>query len=225
MRPVFEHSWDLTPDEAQQLQIALAARVVQADVFMHIDIVAGVDVAYTDDNVFAAVVTLRADSLSVIETATAIDTPRFPYLPGLFSFRELPAIIRTLARLTVAPDLIICDGHGIAHPRRCGLASHLGLLYDLPTIGCAKSNLYGEYTLPGENRGDYTAIRDDDEIIGRVLRTQQKVKPVFVSVGHNISLSTACNWVLHCAPTYRLPETTRYADKLANEFRAESANR
>lgn len=220
MIQVINHPWNLTVAEAKALQIKLAAKVIKEDCFAEIQLIAGVDVAYSENAVFAAVAVFTVDPLCLLETATAVHTPGFPYIPGLLSFREIPSISSALAKLSHDPDLIICDGQGIAHPRRCGLASHLGLLFDIPTIGCAKSHLYGEYTQPGKHRGDYAEITTHAEVIGRVLRTQDNVKPVFVSIGHKISLQTASQWVLKLAPDFRLPETTRCADKLANALRA-----
>ncbi len=216
MKPVTLHPWNLSEEEAILLQRHLAKQVVQEDLHQPIRYVAGVDVAYdsNEDHHFAAVVVLDAHSLEVVETALANVKVSFPYRPGLFSFRELPPIIDALAKLQKKPDLIVCDGQGIAHPRRFGLASHLGILFDLPTIGCGKTRLIGEAAVPGEKRGDSTPLMDNGERIGSVLRTQNRVKPVYVSVGHRITLQTACHWILHLAPQYRLPETTRQADQL-----------
>jgi deoxyribonuclease V len=132
----------------------------------------------------------------------------------LFSFREIPPVIEALKQLEIRPDLIICDGHGIAHPRRFGLASHLGVLFDIPTIGCAKNRLIGEVKEIKKERGNFSPLIDNDEIIGNVLTTQNNVKPVFVSIGHKISLETACNWILRVSPIYRIPEPIRQADHL-----------
>lgn len=219
MKQVIDHSWALSVEEARIMQCQLATQVVREDRGGEIHVVTGVDVAYTDTHVFAAAVSLCMDSLEVIETATSVQQPQFPYIPGLFAFRELPAVIAALQQLQHDPDLIICDGHGIAHPQRCGLASHLGLLIEVPTIGCAKTNFIGSFGIPGEHRGDYTDLCDADEVIGSVLRTQHHVKPLFVSVGHLVSLESARKWILNLAPKYRLPETTRRADTLANELR------
>lgn len=182
--------------------------------FNNIKYVAGVDVAYDEkiDKQIAAVVVLDPSTLEVFETSIAEDVTLFPYIPGLFSFRELPSIAKALSNLKTRPDLIVCDGQGIAHPRRFGLASHLGVLFDVPTIGCGKTRLLGHAEEPGIKRGDYSPLIDNGEIIGNSLRTQDNVKPVYVSIGHRISLQTACDWILKLSSKYRLPETTRHAD-------------
>jgi deoxyribonuclease V len=179
--------------------------------------VAGLDVAYTDDRLAAAAVVLDADSLDVLEEATVLDRPAFPYVPGLFAFRELPALVEALRKLSVTPDLLVCDGHGLAHPKRFGLACHLGVLTGLPAIGVGKTRLVGSYDEPGAGRGAWSALSDGGQVVGRVLRTQTGVRPVFVSVGHRADLDTACAVTLRLAPRYRLPETTRRADRQSRE--------
>ena len=219
MQPVISHSWNLTTSDAFQLQESLAAKVIKEDCFDELNYIAGVDVAYEKqgDKLCAAVVVLESKSLEVVETTTAIDVARFPYVSGLFSFRELPPICQALAKLKIVPDLIVCDAQGIAHPRRFGLACHLGVLFDIPTIGCGKTRLVGEASIPGANRDDFSPLCDNGEIIGRVLRTQDGIKPLYVSIGHRVSLSTACDWVLRLCPKYRLPQTTRFADQLVRQ--------
>ncbi len=175
--------------------------------------VAGLDSAYDDGNVVAAVVVLDARTLQPIDTATARGTATFPYTPGLLAFRELPATIAALEKLDTTPDLLVCDGQGLAHPRRFGLACHLGLLTGLPTIGVAKT-VWGNYSEPDRERGASSDIVLDGEIVGRAVRTQPGIKPVYVSVGHRIDLDTACAQTLALAPTFRQPETTRQADHL-----------
>jgi deoxyribonuclease V len=140
----------------------------------------------------------------------------FPYVPGLLVFREGPVVMKALRRLTERPDVLIFDAHGLAHPRRMGLATHLGILLDTPSVGCAKSRLCGTYTEPGPTRGCWTRLWDDEEVIGAVVRTRDGVKPVFVSIGHRVSLGSAIELVLECAPRLRLPETTRWAHRLAD---------
>jgi deoxyribonuclease V len=179
--------------------------------------VAGLDVAYADDRLAAAAVVLDAESLDVIEEATVLDRPGFPYVPGLFAFRELPALVGALRRLNVTPDLLVCDGHGLAHPKRFGLACHLGVLTGLPSIGVGKTRLVGSCDEPGGDRGAWSAVSDEGEVVGRALRTQTGVRPVFVSVGHRADLDTACALTLRLAPHYRLPETTRRADHLSRQ--------
>ncbi|WP_230394692.1 endonuclease V [Plantactinospora alkalitolerans] len=178
--------------------------------------VAGLDVAYAEDGdrLAAAVTVLDAATLAVLDTAVTTGRAAFDYVPGLFAFRELPALLTALDRLTVEPDLLVCDGHGLAHPRRFGLACHLGVLTGRPAVGVGKTRLIGDWTEPGHRRGSWTPLLDGTEPIGRVLRTQDGVKPVFVSVGHRMDLDNACAQVLKLAPRYRLPETTRTADRL-----------
>jgi deoxyribonuclease V len=174
--------------------------------------VAGLDVAYDGDRLAAAVVVLDAADLSVRDTAVVRGRPAFPYVPGLFAFREVPALLEALDRLTVRPDVLVCDGQGLAHPRRFGLAAHLGVLTDMPSYGVGKTRLVGEYEPVGEERGARSPLIDSGETVGAVLRTRTGVKPVFVSVGHRIDLDTACALTLRLTPRYRLPETTRAAD-------------
>ncbi|WP_232333881.1 deoxyribonuclease V [Thermoactinomyces intermedius] len=215
MEPRMIHSWDLDESEALRIQKHLASKVINKDQLDAVRYVAGVDVAYDEKSgkLVAAAVVMDAGSLDVVETAIAEDIARFPYIPGLFSFREIPPLAKALKKLTIAPDLIVCDGQGIAHPRRFGIASHLGVLFDVPTIGCAKTRLTGEAGQPGTRRGSHAPLTDHGEVIGNVLRTQDNVKPIYVSIGHRIYLSTACDWILKLSPHYRLPETTRKADQ------------
>ncbi|MEU1868102.1 endonuclease V [Streptomyces gardneri] len=178
--------------------------------------VTGLDVAYDDerDLVAAAAVVLDARTLDVVEEATAVGRVSFPYVPGLLAFREIPTVLAALDALTADPGLLVCDGYGLAHPRRFGLASHLGVLTGRPSIGVAKNPFTFTYEQPGSARGDFAPLLAEGEEVGRALRTQPGVKPVFVSVGHRISLANACAHTLHLAPRYRIPETTRHADSL-----------
>ncbi|MFE1629813.1 deoxyribonuclease V [Brevibacillus reuszeri] len=219
MEPIVRHRWDLSETEAIHTQQTLSKNVITEDQFTSINYIAGVDVAYSkqDDVLIAAIVILDAHSLSVVESVAVEDTVYFPYIPGLFSFRELPPIIKAFQQVTIPPDLIVCDGQGIAHPRRFGLASHLGVLFDIPTIGCGKTRLLGEYTEPDQKRGAVSPLIDKGEVIGGVLRTQANTKPIYVSIGHRIGLQTACEWIVKLSPKYRLPETTRFADQLVNK--------
>ncbi len=182
-------------------------------------LVAGLDAAFTPDkkHCIGGVVLWNSHVSKVIERHTAFRKLHFPYIPGLLSFREAPALIAALRELRTAPDLIICDGQGIAHPRRLGIASHIGVITDLPTIGCAKSRLVGEYREPGLERGSASPLLHKNELVGIVLRTRDKVKPVFVSVGHKIDLDIAWRIILDCAVGFRLPEPTRLADHLVAE--------
>jgi len=213
------HPWDVTPAQAIEIQKALAARVVREDDLPPINRLGGVDVGFEDGGrtTRAAVVVLGFPGLEHLEVAVARRATRFPYVPGLLSFRELPAVLDALARLATWPDLLLCDGQGIAHPRRLGIASHLGLIADLPSIGVGKSRLTGRYREPGPEKGCWTPLCDGDETVGAVLRSRTGVKPLFVSIGHRVSLGTAIDVVLRAAPRYRLPETTRWADRVASQ--------
>lgn len=210
---------------ATSLQTTLAAAVTRHDDTGLIDRVTGVDVAYVDgeERLFAAAATLDATTLEPVETVVAEAEIDFPYIPGLFSFRELPAILSVLDRLALSPQLVVCDGQGIAHPRRLGLASHLGVITGLPTIGCAKSRLIGTHGPLPPDRGARVALVDGGEVIGAALRTQSGIRPVYVSIGHRVSLETACGWVIRLSPQYRLPETTRVADHVVRQAAAADA--
>jgi len=215
MQPLINHSWILSEEDALQLQKELAAKVITEDQLNDVHLVAGVDVAYAkeSDKLIAAVVVLDAKTLEIVETSTAEDQTKFPYIPGLFSFRELPSLIKAFAQLQSKPDLVVCDGQGYAHPRRFGLACHLGVIFDVPTIGCGKSRLLGDFETPDTERGATAPLVDNCKVIGNVLRTQTGINPIYVSIGHRLSLETACDWVLKLSPKYRLPETTRQADQ------------
>jgi deoxyribonuclease V len=167
----------------------------------------------------AAIAVLRFPSLESVEDAIAKRPTRFPYIPGLLSFREIPAVLDALAHLSIRPDLLLCDGQGYAHPRRFGLACHLGVVTDLPTIGVAKSRLVGEYEGLGMEKGSRAPLRHEGEVVGVVLRTRDRVRPLYVSIGHRVSLDTAVEYVLACTTRYRLPETTRRAHQLASEMK------
>jgi deoxyribonuclease V len=201
--------------EAIAVQVALRERVV-ADVPLgrEPELVAGVDVAYAEgsDLVAGAVVVLEFATLAVVETVTAAGTAAFPYVPGLLAFREIPVLEEALAKLTVTPDLLVCDGYGIAHPRRVGLASHLGVVTGIPAFGVGKTAFIGTYGEVGADRGSWAPLVDGHEIVGRVLRTQKNVKPVFVSPGHLIDVEGSAEITLRLSPKYRLPQTTRHAD-------------
>ncbi|MFF2141303.1 endonuclease V [Kitasatospora sp. NPDC058190] len=189
-------------------------------------LIAGVDVAYDDDRdlVVAAAVLLDRDTLDVVEEATAVGRIAFPYIPGLLAFRELPAVLDALAALTRTPDTVVCDGYGLAHPRRLGLASHLGVLTGLRTLGVAKTPFTFDHREPDAERGSWTPLTDSatGEEVGRAVRTRPGVKPVYVSVGHRIGLDTAVTTTLDLARRYRLPETTRHADSLCRRALAEA---
>ncbi len=215
------HSWDLTTAEARDLQLRLASRVETKRTLPPFSTVAGADVSYELRGkwLYAAVVVLRVGTWEVIDQSGIIAEARFPYVPGLLSFREVPSVIEAFEKLTVRPDVLICDGQGIAHPRRMGLASHLGLWLGIPTIGCAKSWFCGEYEEPGPDRGDWSPLTDAGETIGAVVRTRTKVKPLFVSPGHLCDLDSAIAAVLATATKYRQPVTTRLAHQYVNDLR------
>ncbi|MGA5453616.1 endonuclease V [Streptomyces umbrinus] len=210
--------WPATEDQARAVQDELRGRVVvdEPGPPPGTGRVTGVDVAYDDerDVVVAAAVVLDASTLDVVAESTAVGQVPFPYVPGLLAFREIPAVLAALEALPCAPGLVVCDGYGLAHPRRFGLASHLGVLTGLPTIGVAKNPFTCTYEEPGAPRGSASPLLAGEEEVGRALRTQAGVKPVFVSVGHRVTLDTACAHTLHLAPRFRQPETTRHADAL-----------
>ncbi len=212
------HPWNLKPAEAMALQRTLRAHLVLEDRLGPVRRVAGVDVGFEANGTVtrAAVAVLGYPDLDLLETAIARRPTEFPYVPGLLSFRELPAVLDALAGLRALPDLLLCDGQGIAHPRRLGIASHLGLLVDIPSIGVAKTRLLGTHGEPPDRRGAWTPLQADGEIIGAVLRTRLGVKPLYVSPGHRIGLETAVAFVKGCCTRYRLPETTRHAHRLAS---------
>nr|WP_179725433.1 endonuclease V [Saccharopolyspora hordei] len=207
------HPWPTTEADAVAVQERLRAEV-RVEEPPQVRTAAGLDVAYRDgDDLVAVVTVLDVATLSVVDSAVVRGKAGFPYVPGLFAFREAPPLLDALDRLSVRPDALVCDGQGLAHPRRFGLACHLGVLTDLPSIGVGKTAM-GRYEPPGEERGDWSPLSLDGDVVGRALRTQRGVKPVFVSIGHRFTLDAACDLVLRLAPQYRLPETTRTADHL-----------
>lgn len=212
-----KHSWHVSPSRAVEIQRQLAERVSVEPSSASFRLVAGGDAAFTRDatHCLAAVVVWDAATKAVVETRWAIRPVRFPYIPGLLSFREAPALLAAFRKLRRQPDAVLCDGQGRAHPRRCGLASHLGLLLNIPTAGCGKSRLIGTHTPPARRRGSRTPLIDRDETVGMVLRTRTGVQPVYVSIGHRLSLEQAVELVLACGNGLRLPEPTRLADQLA----------
>lgn len=213
------HDWNLTPAEAIQIQKQLAFEVIAQDDFKQpIKTVAGIDLGYDvkNDTSRAVVVVLSFPELELLESSEARLPIQFPYVPGLLSFRETPVAIKALENLKLAPDMILCDGQGLAHPRRFGIACHIGIIAEIPTIGVAKSILVGKYENLAEERGNTAPLVHKGEQVGVALRTKNKTQPVFVSVGHRVSLETATQIVLDCTPKYRLPETTRLADKMAS---------
>ena len=218
MRIHHRHPWDVTASEAIALQQRLRGEVVDVDRFSRIKTVAGVDVGFEERGSVtrAAVAVLSFPELSLREYAIARRPTVFPYIPGLLSFREIPAVLDALKQLRHLPDLLLCDGQGRAHPRRFGIACHLGVLTGLPAIGVAKSRLIGTHAPLAEDKGARQALYDKGEVIGTVLRTRRGIRPLYISVGHRIALATAVDYVLRCTTRYRLPETTRAAHKLAS---------
>jgi deoxyribonuclease V len=207
----------LTEEEAIAIQEELRPQVITTDVLPHpIKIIAGTDVEYDKDSnlIAGSIVLLDYETLQVIAVASHCMEVTFPYIPGLFSFREMPPLLRAYEKLPLHPDVIICDGQGLAHQRRFGLACHFGVTINKPVIGCGKTKLCGEYSDLGATRGSIAPLMDPEHI-GNALRTQDGINPVFVSAGHKISLSTATDMVLKVCTQYRLPETTRLADHYA----------
>jgi deoxyribonuclease V len=215
------HSLDLSPGEARRLQGELASRVVQGPPleFGGMRHVAGADVSTGGDRAYATVAVLDFPGLSVVEVRGFEAPLAFPYVPGLLAFREIPSVVGALEKVQTPVDAVILDAQGLAHPRRMGLASHLGLFLDVPTVGCAKSRLVGDYEEPAAEKGSATNLVHRGEVVGKVVRSREGVSPVFVSVGNRIDLRSAVELVLACCTRYRLPETTRQAHNAANRLR------
>jgi deoxyribonuclease V len=217
------HPWDVTPEEAQRIQEALRPRLELEDRFRLADVqhVAGADNAYVRQEAgttaYAAAIVLSFPQLAVVETSLATRPVTFPYVPGLLSFREAPAVLDAFRRLQTAPDVVLVDAHGYAHPRRMGFASHLGLLLGLPTIGCAKTKLTGRYEEPADRFGAWTPLIQRGEVIGAALRTRPGHSPLFVSVGTGVSLETAVEVALACCRGHFMPEPTRLAHNLVTK--------
>ena len=210
--------WPTDVASARSVQTDGAARVVRSDDLGPVRHIAGVDVGFEDKGKItrAAIVLLSFPGLQPCAQALSRSATRFPYIPAYLSFREVPAILAALQQLAIPPDLLLCDGQGLAHPRRFGLACHLGVLTGLPSIGVAKSRLIGSHAKVPDTKGSWVPLYDGDEIIGAVLRTRDCVSPVYVSIGHRVSLLTAIDYVLRCTTRFRLPETTRQAHRLAS---------
>ena len=217
--PRVPHSWSLTPRQAIAVQRRMAARVVQVPPRSGIRFVAGLDAAISADGrwCLSAAALWDMKEGKVVEQHTGARRLRFPYIPGLLSFREVPALLAALRKLKQRPDAVMCDGQGRAHPRRFGIACHIGVILDLPAIGCAKSRLVGSHAEPGWKRGSRAVLVDKGEVVGTVLRTQSGIRPVYASVGHKVDLGAAEEIVLDCAVAFRLPEPTRRADRLVAE--------
>ena len=209
------HSWALTPAEARRIQTQLGDQTIREDQFGEIRTVAGVDLGFKKDTARASVVVLSFPDLDLVDGVCVESKVRFPYIPGLLSFRETPPLLKAFDQLQTEPDLIIVDGQGLAHPRRFGFACHLGLIVDKPAIGCAKSRLCGRHEEPKSEAGSVEYLYDKGEIIGAAVRTRSNVSVVYVSIGHRISLASAIKFTTACCRKYRLPETTRYAHQAA----------
>ena len=214
------HNWDITPKEAIALQKELAGKIIYDTPLdlSRVKLVAGVDVSVKNGQSQAAVVVMQFPDLHIIETVLASQPTPFPYVPGLLSFREGPALVEAFEKLQCEPDVFIFDGMGRIHPRRIGIAAHMGLWLGKPTIGCGKTHFIGEYTQPGNNKGNSGQLMDKGELLGVVLRTRTNVKPVYISPGHLIDLESAVKLILACTPKYRLPEPVRQAHKAAGQF-------
>lgn len=215
------HNWNLTIQEARSLQIKLSSMLCFENEALHYDVVAGADVAYLKktNECVAACVLYSVSKKKILETVFSIEETKFPYIPGLLSFREAPVLINTFKRFQQDFHVAMFDGHGIAHPRRFGLASHIALWLDKPTVGCAKSKLVGNYNMPADEAGSWTELHDKDELIGSVLRTKKSVKPVFVSVGNGLTLMQAIAVTMECSIGYRIPEPIRAAHNLVNRLK------
>ena len=215
------HDWALTPREAVELQKSLRAGVRVAPLSHKVETVAGADISFDKYSpvLFAGIVVLRLPTLEVVEEVGIVSEARFPYVPGLLSFRESPSVLEAWSKLKTEPDAVMFDGQGIAHPRRVGIASHVGLHVKRPTFGCAKSVLVGKYEEPAPERGNWTPLTDKGETVGAALRTKNRVQPIFVSPGHLIDLEGAISLTLACDGGYRQPEPTRRAHLLVNALR------
>lgn len=215
------HPWRVSYQEAVAIQERLRSRLKIQPLPRRIRLVAGTDVAYSrpTHRMYAAVVVVALPSLEVVEQAEAVSRARFPYIPGLFTFRELPPLLGAFRRLRAVPDAILFDGQGLAHPRRFGLACHAGLLLDRPSVGCAKSRLVGEHGVVGEARGDFTALTLDGQVVGVTLRTRANVKPVYLSPGHRADLASSIELVMATTRRYRIPEPIRLAHQATTAMR------
>jgi len=213
--------WNLQPAEAISLQRELAERVRLQPLPRNFDVLGASDIGYVSsiDRLAAVMLTFRWPGLELLETAQVIAPIRFPYIPGLLSFREIPPLLEAYDQLKHPPDILLCDGQGIAHPRRLGLASHLGLCLDIPTVGCAKNRLCGTYEQPGLLRGDFTPLYHRQEVIGYVFRSRDKVKPIYISPGHLADLESSKEIIRQCLGRYRLPEPLRQAHQVATRLR------
>lgn len=216
----YENNFDVIPYYEQQNEQQKRVQILESNLEDQVKFIAGANVAYDEreKKMVGAIIVLNAETLCVEDQAYCELKIDFPYLPGLFSFREVPSLVTAFKKLAIKPGLILCNGHGIAHPKGVGIASHLGLELDIPTIGCAKTRLVGGHTELGSKRGDFAPLIFNGKKIGRVLRTQDGIKPLFVSVGHKTSIDSVCNWVLKLCTQYQLPEATRLVDEMARKL-------
>lgn len=212
------HNWPKSTQDARIIQERYRHKVITTGRMRNVKTVAGIDIGFENQGktTCAAIAVLSFPDLELVERQRVREKTRFPYVPGFLSFREVPAALKAFEKLKTTPDLLLCDGQGIAHPRRFGLACHLGLWTGLPSIGVAKSRLIGTHQPVGQEKGQWQPLLDGEEVIGAVLRTRSRVKPLFISIGHKIDLHGAIEYTLRCTPRYRLPETTRQAHKLAS---------
>jgi deoxyribonuclease V len=219
MKINYDRPWAKTIEEAKTVQLELRSQVIREDRFDRVNYIAGVDVGFQDNYAItqAAVAILSFPDLKLVETAIAKMPTTFPYIPGFLSFREIPAILKALEKTKITPDMILCDGQGIAHPRRFGLACHLGVILDVVTIGVAKSLFVGTHDELPSTKGSWQPLIHQNETVGAVVRSRTNVNPLYVSIGHRISLTSAIDYTLKCTTKYRLPETTRLADKFSRE--------
>ncbi len=222
MKYVKLHLWDVTPGEAIAIQEMLRARITLHDTFSAIDVIAGADLSFDDDWGYGGVITYTFPGLEEMERRSVRMKLNFPYIPGLLAFREAPVLLAAFELLSTEPDLLLFDGQGIAHGRRMGIATHMGILLNKPTIGCAKSRLVGTFEEPGTDKGCYAPLVHGGETVGAVMRTRKKVRPVFVSPGTGVSLKTAVRIVLQCLDGYRIPKPTREADKYVGVIKRKS---
>lgn len=215
------HDWNVSPSEAVALQQQLRTQIRVQPLAEVPRTIAGCDISFNkfEETVYAGIVVLRLDTLETIDEAGVVSTAPFPYIPGLLSFREIPSLLEAWQKLTIEPDVVMFDGHGTAHPRRIGIASHAGLFLNRPTFGCGKSVLVGKYDEPAPERGNWSPMTHYRDVIGAALRTKNKVNPVYVSPGHLIDLDTAISLTLTCNGGYRIPEPTRRAHNLVNALR------
>lgn len=217
------HRWDLSPREAIAIQKNLASQIRLEAKPISYSLVAGADISFSksDPSIYAAVVILRFPDMAIIEEVSLVDVASFPYIPGLLAFREIPLICKAFAQLKNIPDIVLCDGQGIAHPRGMGLASHLGLILDLPTVGCAKTLLVGKHEAVDPCQWSQSSILYKEKVVGAALRTRSNITPMYISPGHRIDLSQSIEVVKQCTTRYRIPEPTRLAHLAVNRVRRE----